>query len=382
MSLNARLRSTLDDCRTVLDRLDELMHLDDAGGLRPRQVADKFAAEAALLLHLAAETPDRALHAQVERLAIQLVPLCRTRQNVEMLSFGPQYAVAAGLGHALLGLMGEKDEAFDQVFRAALTSDFVFGTDRPNFRQLEVAWLRRLVEPTDRTIDRFVEMSVLNQPMNPLYMRREDGYAYTHAAMYVTDFGRRAAPETADPEARRLLITQCLCWCLVRQDWDLLAEFAIAALILDCADVAMLPECIGILDMLHDCAGGFPPAWIAPGTMPPRQREATDILRGYHTLFVYGILCTVRMKIDSAESGVMRWRTRESALLGSRIFQPTLEVELLANMRLMGHCAGDRLADAYREALLLKADHPVLRDTLATLAHRLEQTVGANRYVL
>ena len=56
-------------------------------------------------------------------------------------------------------------------------------------------------------------------------MSQDDAYAYTHALMYLTDFGARPPGPSLTLSRMTQVLNACLAWTLLDEDYDLLAEF-------------------------------------------------------------------------------------------------------------------------------------------------------------
>jgi hypothetical protein len=385
MSVEGSLLDVLANCRRAIDEIDVLVAQSDAlsraNASDRQQVMDKFTAETALVLMIANRSPSVEARRMARECAGIIAPFCRSAANLEMLAFGPQYAVAAGMGHAMLDSMGLPDPDFDAIFRRALGSDHVFSTDRPNFRQLEIAWLRRLCGMPDDRMTELEAGSILHRPLHPIYMRREDGYAYTHAAMYVTDFGSLAVPPTIDSARCEQVIGQCMGWCLSTQDWDLLAEFALAALMLRLPQTALLNEVLCLIDGIYAAYGHFPSFWIRRMPDEPQALRMRELFEGYHTSYVYGLLCAARLAWMAGSFAVELPAGRAGGCHPAMLTEGVADPGLGANIRMIELVKANRLSEADSIFLGDRDAHPLLDETLEVAAHRLLQTYDVNRRI-
>jgi hypothetical protein len=102
---------------------------------------------------------------------------------------------------------------------SALQSPFFFSIERPWFRELEALWLfSRLRKDCSSRLPAH-STAILFKRTHPIFLRREDMYAKTHVAMYLTDFGRHK-PTGFDAETLRLSLSHDLAWSLAMADWD------------------------------------------------------------------------------------------------------------------------------------------------------------------
>lgn len=269
-------------------------------GLDVTQVTDKLVAEALLLLLLAARAPLAPLReSQIGTLAARLTPLARCPRHYALLAANPQAVLGIGLGHVALNELGLANPQFDRAVRAALDDPAVEAIDRPNFRHLELAWLRGLHRRRLAMFGPHAAASLLNHQVHPGAMRREDGYAATHAAMYLTDFGRWPLPAQIPAGRVAYFCDHALAWCAAEEDWDLLGEVLIAGL------------CVRQPAALHGWAFSrlaeqfsHHSALFGPncprGAVPPGLTWRGDpalVLHAYHPTFVFGILCALELTL-------------------------------------------------------------------------------------
>lgn len=178
---------------------------------------------------------------------------------------------------------------------AALSSPYVDSTERVPFRLLDRRWVLSVAGQGDFIDQAALSSSAGCRSMHPIYMSREDAYAITHTVMYVTDFGAASPPDHLSAGLRDTL-DDCLIWCLVAHDYDLVAELLLARVYL-CRSLGAVGrvawrDCISVWDQL-----GFLPsptlhadAFLALSSESERVQYAHHHM--YHTVLVAGLLCS------------------------------------------------------------------------------------------
>lgn len=272
--------------------------------LDPPRVTDKFVAEAALLLLIAARAPGMAA-GRIDAIAARLAPHARGARHLELLAASPQAVLGVALAHVALTRLGHPDAMFDAAVAEALTDPATQAVDRPNFRHLELAWLRALHAGDAPDFGVHAGAGLLAHDLHPAWMRREDGYAATHALMYLTDFGRLPLPPQIAPERVDHFCDHTLAWCAAARDWDLLGEVLIAGL---CArrPARFHGWALAQLDArLRRHGALFGPNCderaIEPGSA--WRADSAALLHAYHPTFVYGILCATELALERALAG-------------------------------------------------------------------------------
>jgi hypothetical protein len=157
-----------------------------------------------------------------------LVERLRSRETLQRLLWAPAYAGAYGLSHALLARAGCADARWDAALRKVLTLPASSARAAASYERLEEAWCRALVGAPCSREDAEASLEV---GAHSLFMTEADAYAYTHAVLYSTAFGRRplssrvsfAAIDTVDAG---------VVWSLARGDFDLLGEFLLCAVLI------------------------------------------------------------------------------------------------------------------------------------------------------
>lgn len=214
-----------------------------------------------------------------------LEPRLRGAPTVLRMLWRPSCATIYSVGHGLMNRVGRAVPSLDELVR--LTAAHPAGESREMvpYAELEDAWSAGLSGVSGRR--RFGRLAI-DRVAHPLFMSQGDAYSYTHTVFYETDFGR--TPLAGERAAR--VASACdagVTWSLARGDFDLLGEFALAAI---CAGPG---PSAGLRVGIHAMAA----AWDRVGVVPDRayagRAGASDrralFLSIYHAQLVAGLLC-------------------------------------------------------------------------------------------
>jgi hypothetical protein len=130
--------------------------------------------------------------------------------------------------------------------------------------------------------------------MDVISPSKDQMYAYTHALMYLTDFGLRSVPlprsgREIDREAGALLSA-----CLDEPDYDVAGEVLLTWPLLRRRWSASAALGFGILASVEDQIGFLPGSGISPDladSLTGKERSRYAIATAYHTAYVMGLLC-------------------------------------------------------------------------------------------
>jgi hypothetical protein len=324
--------------------------------LDPRQVTDKLVAETALLLLVASRAPFVAERSgRIVSLAGALTRFARTPRHFALLAGSPQAVLGVGLAHIALTALGFADPLFDEAVAEALNDPAIEAVDRPTFRQLELGWLRGLHAHAEPDFGAHLQASLLRQKLHPAWMRREDAYAATHTAMYLTDFGRLPLPPVIPGDRLAYFTDHALSWCAASRDWDLLAEVLIAGLAArqPAAGHGWALRLLAQRFAEHGAVFGPNVDDLSIPTGREWMRNSELLLHAYHPTFVYGILCALEL---SASNG--QHRPPATAEPGQAAVEGALIMliregpwdALLERLTELEPAASGRLAESCREA--------------------------------
>lgn len=292
VDISARLQDCLDFAvQTVraADRTDPLWDVD----LGEVTGHDKLLLEASLFAFIVGR---RGNH---EGATSELLAAIRSRYDSArvLATLRRQPVQVATLGATLIVLWkrGLATEEEIDGLQTALSSPYVDSTERVPFRLLDRRWILSVAGQGHFIDHAALSSSAGCRSMHPIYMSREDAYAITHTVMYVTDFGAASPPDHLSAGLRGTL-DDCLTWCLIAHDYDLVAELLLARVYL-CRSLGAVGrvawrDCISVWDQL-----GFLPsptlhadAFLALTTESERVQYAHHHM--YHTVLVAGLLCS------------------------------------------------------------------------------------------
>jgi hypothetical protein len=239
---------------------------------------------------------------RVASVAASLVPYARGERVRARVCLEPALALDHAAAHLCLSSIGLPDHDLDRLLQESLRAEAAGSRERPPHRELEQEWLRRLArlgiaEP--RREAGLSRRSAVARNIDLLPPNTDDVYAFTHALMYLTDFGARRPRlpcAAGDIEARAAAL---LADSLDVEDYDLAGEILLTWPFLRrpwCADGALG---FSFLAAVEDRARILP----GPGISPERlqalegeRRRQYALAASYHTAFVMGLLCAAALR--------------------------------------------------------------------------------------
>ena len=229
-----------------------------------------------------------------------MMPHARGRRVLLGISQQPALALDYALAHLCLARMGYPDTGFDAVLRQALDSSAQGGKERLPHRVLEQEWIWRMtgrapVKPGGAA----ARESLMARGMDLLAGTQEDLYAFTHAVIYLRDFGIAPLPL---PRSRAAILAEAeaaLARCLDAGDYDLSGEVLWSWPLTGRTWSAAAAFGFRVLARVEDRAGFLPSA----GTNLDRLRELEGeerkkylLATAYHTVYVMGMLCAAALR--------------------------------------------------------------------------------------
>ncbi len=303
--LELRLGRVLERARVVIEKLGAEGHGEGAERIRP----EKVIAETSLLMLAAwASRPGEGNRRRIDSLAGDLIPWARGKRALAGLCFEPALALEFATGHICLKRMGLPDAVFDEALKRALGSQTAGSRERPPHRVMEQEWLRAGWGGRERETEKAaLRQSVLGRTMDLLGGSLDDGYAFTHALMYASDFGMRRMRLPRPRPVVMLEATDLLARCLDEENYDLGGEVLLAWPLLGAAWTPEATFAFRVLMRAEDEAGVLP----APGLRPELRRELAGadpgreaLAAGYHTAYVMGLVCAAVMRRGGIPDGV------------------------------------------------------------------------------
>lgn len=227
-------------------------------------------------------------------------PHARSDENLINIALRPGRLVEFGSAHVFLTKIGSRDPAFDELLRQAYSSESRRGDERPPFATIEQLWIESLwrADGQPRRWGRLLDESVMRHPIDVLTGAREDIYAFTHLAMYLTDFGQRTV---RFPRKRTTILADAesyLARCFATGDHDLAAELLLLWPYTRAPWSAVATFAVRWLMALEDRSGLLPGGTTSPERL--RELNGTERTRyalatAYHTGYVMGLLCAAAL---------------------------------------------------------------------------------------
>jgi hypothetical protein len=266
--------------------------------LRP----EKLVAETALLLLAASTVEETEVASIVDDLVCQVGPHARSDRILIGMTLEPAAVWDYAQGHVFLTRLGHPDPDFDKVLAAGAQAQAARGRERMPHRELERAWLQAGLEgqPKDGTLSTY---DVLMNPIDLLGGSREDVYTFTHAVMYIGDFGIHP---TAWPRPPADIVAEAegsLALSLDDQDYDLAGEVLMTWPLTSSSWSASAAFGFSVLAAVEDEAGFLPSHTVSLDRL--RSLEGDDhtnylLATTYHTAYVMGMLCSLALQPERA----------------------------------------------------------------------------------
>ena len=293
-----RLEAVLDIARTSLPLL--IAPATEAGVERQAFRREKFICETALLAYAAGRVPE--VRAPVLRLAELLAPHARSADILTLMRIRPVMAPELSVAHACLAALGLGDPSFEEALRR-IGAEGHPPPERAPWKDIEGDWLscRCPVFPRRPGLDRSILRTTLVTGLDALSSRREDLYAFTHALIYLSDFGRKP-PDV--PRAAGLLLQDAgaaLARSLDEDDFDLCAELLLSWPYLRQPLSPTTRFGLEVLCAVEDEVGYLPSLGLKAGELAElsaenRRRAVLD--EAYHTIYVMGLLMAALLQAD------------------------------------------------------------------------------------
>jgi hypothetical protein len=276
--------------------------------------SEKIVSETAVLLFSASSLRDHPqLSARMMNVAEQLIPHARSKRMLLGLCLEPAVAWDYALAHVCLSRLGYRDSQFDELLGQSLSAQAHSGRERVPHRMLEQEWIAKHSNES-RTGQRCndlhsVRSTILNQSMDLLNGTRDDIYAFTHALMYVADFGLSPSPL---PRKRPVILAEAeavLGRCLDEQDYDLCGEILLSWPLTGKSWSPPAAFAFRVLAHVEDRAYFLP----TPSTrinelkaLEGSERTNYLVATAYHTAFVMGLVCAASLQKGAAPPASIR----------------------------------------------------------------------------
>jgi hypothetical protein len=265
---------------------------------------EKFICETALLLYAARGVRGhfQALDTQINTLCRALVPHARSEAMLTMMRLRPASASELAVAHACLQQMGFIDVDFQRKMASILASPMQRLSERLPWKEIEAKWFATLAGVAIDTQARSVlEQLTLSKGIDVLSARREELYAFTHALIYLSDFGRRE-PNLERSKADICLDVDCaLARCLDDDDFDIAAELLMTWPYLRLHWSPTAKFAFSVLRRVEDDVGYLPSLSIRKSefnALKANKQEEYFLFEAYHTVYVMGLLCASCLSND------------------------------------------------------------------------------------
>jgi hypothetical protein len=228
-----RITTTLVLAAEHVEQLDTLAMSWDEDRDPFIRMIDKIAMETALLAMLVARVPEppATVRLLLDRVARAVARHAYCPRNEILLMRFPSTAASLGIAPIVLAALGHGDPRFHQLVESALTAGHAHALERLPFREMDLRWILELHDGTPAVFDDLFPQSLIARRPHPIYMSRADAYAYTHALMYMSDFGSRPLPPAVDVDDVAASVDASLLMYLFTEDLDLLGELVLSAVI-------------------------------------------------------------------------------------------------------------------------------------------------------
>jgi uncharacterized protein DUF6895 len=303
MDLTRRLCHALDIAKQTVERLALNGYIDSSDSGNNVRAAKVISETAVLLVAASSANDNDQIRERNECVAQLLIPHARSSRMLLGICLESAVAMDYALAHVCLTSLGYPDAGVDELLRQSRGSQVRAGRERVPHRVLEQQWLAALWNKSEQALNKDTPStalnSVLNQPLDLLSGSREDVYAFTHALMYVTNFG--ICPARL-PRRRNVILAEAeaaLGRCLDEDDYDLGGEVLLTWPLTGKSWSAVAAFGFRVLAHVEDKAGFLP----APSTRLQRLNQlhgnhGTDYLlaTAYHTTYVMGLLCATALR--------------------------------------------------------------------------------------
>ncbi len=273
----------------------------------------KVVAESAILLRILKPWHHCVLAA---RLAERLAVLAVDPRTLTALALHASAAFELAVPYLVLRER-HRDDRVDDLLHTAFAARAAQGRELLPHRALERLWLLGLLTGRREFTRTDLEATVLAREIDLLHGTRDDHYAFTHALMYATDFGRDPDAVPADWKPR--LVDQArsaLAGALDEDDYDLAGELLLTWPFLRETAGPVESTALMVLCDVADAVGTLPSLTLAlvEGTDRLPAADAV-VLSTYHTSFVFTALAALAPRVEwrtSAANGPSLRATRPS----------------------------------------------------------------------
>ncbi|MBK8446636.1 MAG: hypothetical protein IPL41_08150 [Micropruina sp.] len=283
----------LDMCERALD---VALATDDAALAKAGASVAKVVAESAILLRIL--HPHHRSDASV-RLAARLAQVAVDPRTLAALALHASASFELAVPYLVLHEQ-HRSARVDALLRTAFAARAAQGRELHPHRRLERLWLLGMLTGRREITSDDVAGTVLAHEIDLLHGTRDDHYAFTHALMYATDFGRDpgGVPEAWKPR----LIAQArsaLAGALDEDDYDLAGELLLTWPFLAVPAGPVESAALAVVRDVAKAVGTLPSLTLglADGAAGLDEGDAV-VLSTYHTSFVFTALAALAPLVD------------------------------------------------------------------------------------
>lgn len=298
-NLHGRVRNAIEFARSAVSLLlEDNLPID----LKTYEASpDKLVAETALLADavlMLDGLADGDLAASADLLVQGILPHARSRHIAIACLAHPGLFKDYLAAHLVLGRCGYPDKDFQRVLNVSAASELVSCRERLPHRRLEQEWLAYLGGATYAP-EELAGDTALAFAQDVLFSSRDDVYAFTHALMYLTDFGRLPLPSSMLAEDLCDIAGASLVAAMDCDDFDLAGELLLTWPLTGTPFDARATFCFQVLCEIEDEVGILP-SFSLDGRefrdLEVNAREHYKAAAGYHTVYVMGLLCALLIR--------------------------------------------------------------------------------------
>jgi hypothetical protein len=263
-------------------------------GDRKAFTREKFICETALLLYAVKSVPDLDPHLgkQVFAVAESLATYARAEDILATMAIRPVMAPELSVAHVCISKIGIPDARFSAAVKSMVAGGYPT-PERAPWKDIEADWLGQLDPSFQRPFDLNVSIArtTLATGLDAIASRREDVYAFTHALIYLTDFGRLPVNLPRPLHEVELNAEAALARCMDEDDFDLAGEVLLAwpYLRLPLSESALFA--LSVLTGMEDEIGFLPSLTLRAGIIDSTDGKRKAFDEAYHTAYVMGLLC-------------------------------------------------------------------------------------------
>lgn len=311
LTANQRFRSQ-ELVRTVVEfALHHVPHLSQyakdwpVDSSLPLTPADKVLVETALLGLVLARNRDLAPRGSIGGALAEAV---RSSLDVDRLTMiarrQPQVAPSLGILVAFLRQEGMEPAALGEAVELAFASGRAYATERLPYRQIETHWVEGQLWRTTSAASEEYRASVLYTGLDAMYATFVDAYAFTHATMFLSDFGWQPVDRGLDYPSVSQFVDEGCCWQLANDNLDIAGELIMSAGYLRLRPSPHVQVAYELLLSTWEALKFLPSPSLRIDELkglPTYKQPGYSFLHVYHTNYVGALACAAQLALPNAD---------------------------------------------------------------------------------